>query len=199
MQTINIDNYKIYINEKTDADNLISSDFFKCEQVHSSNIYLRKTWDFIPSQADWIITNILHKKLAVRVTDCNAIILMWKDYFWIIHAWRKWLESDILDKAIKILKDNWETDIEIYVWPSIRECCYVVWNEFKDIFDNKYLISRAEMLYLDMISIIKDMANKNWIKKITIHPDCTCCSNNYFSYRRWDKNTRMLILVEKTF
>lgn len=199
MQIINIHNYNIYINEKTDDPNLFPNDFFKCQQTHSSNIYLRESWDFVNQQADWIICNILNTKIAVRVADCNAIILMWKKYFGIVHAWWRWLKDWILTKAIKIMQQKWEKDIQIYVWPSIRQCCYEVGNEFKVFFDNKYLISTKGRLYLDMISIIQDTAQKNWISQITIHPDCTYCSSKYFSYRRWDKDKRMIISLEKIF
>jgi len=197
MQTINIWKYEISISEK--EDNLIPNDFLKCEQIHSSTIYLRKDWDFINQQADWIITNRINQKIAVRVADCNAIILMWKEYFGIVHAWRKWLKDWIIQNAIDILKENGEENIEIYVWPSIRKCCYEVWPEFREYFDKKYLISKDEKLYLDMINIIQDTANKNWIKDIVIHPDCTFCSDKYFSYRKWDKDSRMIICVKKIF
>ncbi len=197
MQTINIWKYEINISEK--KDKLIPNNFLKCEQTHSSTIYLRESWEFINQKSDWIITNITNKSIAVRVADCNAIILMWKNYFGIVHAWRKWLKSWIIQNAIDILKGKWEKNIEIYIWPSIRKCCYEVWNEFKDFFDNKYLISKDEKLYLDMISVIQDISNKNWIKQINIHPDCTFCSNKYFSYRKGDKNSRMIISIEKIF
>ncbi len=199
MQTINIFNYKIYINEKTDSFDQYPNDFFKCQQIHSANIYLRETWDFVNQQADWIVSNILNTKIAVRVADCNAIILMWKKYFGIIHAWWRWLKDNILQNSINLMKKKWEENISIYIWPSIRQCCYEVGSEFKDFFDNKYLISTKGRLYLDMISIIKDISQKNWISSITIHPDCTYCSNKYFSYRKWDKDKRMIISLEKIF
>ncbi len=88
----------------------------------------------------------------------------------------------------------------MYIWPDIKSCCYEVWIEFKEYFDDKYLIVRWEKLYLDMNWIIIDIAIAHWIYKedIIINPDCTYCDGKYFSFRKGDKD-QMLIAVEKIF
>jgi len=201
MQTVTIDEYRIDITEKEDVDlDHLLWTYYKCQQVHSADIYLREDGQkFIQQQADAIITNVKNKKIAVRVADCLPIVLMWKKYFAVVHAGWKWLYWWIVSKAIEVLHTKSEKQLKMFVWPSIGPCCYEVWPEFKDYFDAKYLSVKWWMVYLDMIAVVKDIAITHWIKNndITISLDCTCCSGKYFSYRRGDKNQRMIIAVEK--
>lgn len=203
MQTLDINSYRIYVSERSDGDTPdLSGDFLRCEQTHSSDIYLREAGSsFVRQKADAIVTNALHQKIAVRVADCNAIALMGKTYFSIIHAGRKGLQSDILGKTLEIFKEKWEEEIRMFIGPSIRACCYEVGQEFENYFDKKYLQVRWEKLYLDMIAIIADTASKYWIQKenITISPKCTYSCKEYFSYRGGDTNARMIVGIEKMF
>ncbi|MFA6256364.1 MAG: polyphenol oxidase family protein [Candidatus Absconditabacterales bacterium] len=203
MQTIDIDDYRIRITERQDEDidHLLGA-YYKCEQIHSDNIYVREGGeDFVKQQADAIITNVLHKKIAVRVADCLPIALMGKKYFAIVHAGWKGLKSGILSKTIKMLQVKKEKQIKIFVGPHIKSCCYEVGSEFREHFDAKYLLAKQSKLYLDMIGIVRDTAAAFGIQDddIIVTPDCTCCSGKHFSYRRGDKDQRIMIAIEKIF
>ncbi len=99
------------------------------------------------------------------------------------------------------MKQLWENikDIKIYIWPSIRKCCYEVWEEFKQYFDEKYLNHKNNKIYLDMISFIKDELNRLLIinENISIDTTCTKCSDNFFSYRWWDEKERFVLWIKK--
>ncbi len=201
MQIVDVDSYRIYVTDNQDRDiETVLWLYYKCQQIHSNIIYLREDGqEFVQQQADAIVTNILHTKIAVRVADCPPIVLMWKNYFAVVHAWWKWLQSWILSKTIELLHSKDEQSIKMFVWPNIKSCCYEVWSEFFEYFDDKYLYRKGSKIYLDMINIITDTAMTYGISSddIFIDNDCTCCSGKYFSYRGGDKDKRMMIAVEK--
>ena len=203
MQVAELDTYRIYVTDKQDVD-LDSAlwKFYKCKQIHSDVVYVwEKGEDFVQQQGDAIVTNKLNTKIAVRVADCPPIVLMGNNYFAIVHAWWRWLQSGIITKTIDILHAKGEKQLKAFVWPNSKSCCYEVGWEFKDSFDEKYFDHRWEKLYLDMDAIILDTLIDNGVKKeaILFDPACTCCSDKYFSYRRGDRDQQMMVAVEKVF
>lgn len=203
MQTIDVQNYHIYITDKQDVDlQTVLGTYYKCEQVHSDAVYVWEDGEmFVQQKWDAIISNQLHTKIAVRVADCSPIVLMWVSYFAIVHAGWRWLQSGIIDKTIKLLYAKGEKKLDVFVWPNIKSCCYEVWPEFKDYFDEKYFVLKWKKLYLDMDAIILDTLMDNWVdkKNIIFDSHCTCCSSKHFSYRGGDRDQRIMIAVEKVF
>jgi len=203
MQTIEIENYRMYITDKQDVDlESVLWKFYKCEQIHSDLVYVwENDEDFVQQKGDALISNKLNTKIAVRVADCSAIVLMGETYFAIVHAGWRGLQSGIIAKTINLLHEKWEKKLKAFVWPNIKSCCYEVGNEFKDYFEEKYFVSRWKKLYLDMDAIILDSLLADGIDKHDIVFDftCTCCSSKHFSYRGGDRDQRMIVAVEKVF
>lgn len=199
--------YTLYISEAKDGCASLFCDkkwFWTNQQVHGNRIIKitdPKKFKNRTKKADGIITNILHQKIGVRVADCNAIILMWKNWFWAVHAGWRGLQKKIIPKAIKMLEKEWEdmNSLKVYVWPSIRACCYDVGKELEKYFSKKYFLVKKGKIYLDMIAYIIDVLVAMWVKKgnINIDKHCTKCSKKFFSYRRWNNQKRIIIGVEK--
>jgi len=202
-------NYILNISEKSDWDSILFRDniwLFYNNQVHWNKIiliekinnYIFENWK---NKADGIVTNIKNKKIWVFLADCNGIVVMWKDYFGIVHSGRKWLFAWILWDVIKTITDKWEKikHLKIFIWPSIRSCCYEVWDEFLNYFDKKYLLTFDSKFKLDMIWFILDYLLWIWIliSNIEISQICTYCNDWFFSFRKWDLKNRFLISVEK--
>ena len=126
---------------------------------------------------------------------------MWKDWYSVIHAGRRWLKNDIITKAIRMLQEHGENPlwIKVYIWPSIRQCCYQVGEEFLEYFDKKYFTRRDGKIYLDMIAVARDTLVDAWVllENIEINECCTSCSWNFFSYRHKNNNQRFVVAVEK--
>ena len=126
---------------------------------------------------------------------------MGKSWYGAIHAGRKWLKNDIITKAINILKEHDEDPLwmKVYIWPSIRQCCYQVGEEFLEYFNKKYFTKRNGKTYLDMIAVAKDTLIDAWIlpENIEINEYCTSCSWKFFSYRNNNNNQRFVVAVEK--
>lgn len=202
MIILNKNEYKIYISEKEDGTAREIKDFIYTSQVHGNNIYiLERKEEFIPSENDGIISKIADTKIWVLLADCNGVIIMWKNRYGVIHAGWRWLKNGIIKKALDILQKKWEEiqTLNIYIWPSIRQCCYEVGEEFLAYFDEKYFERRDWKLYFDMIAILNDILLDAWVIKenIEINTDCTACSWRFFSYRKQNNNQRIVVAVKK--
>lgn len=195
-------NYTIYISEKKDWTAREISGFIYTKQTHGNSIYiLENKIDFINSENDGIISEISNIKTWVLLADCNGIILMGKQRYGVVHAGRKGLQNGIINKALQILENKGEdmSTLQIYIWPSIRQCCYEVGSEFLKYFDKKFFEIRNEKLYFNMIANIIDICLENWIidNNIEIHTACTACSWKFFSYRKNNNNQRIVVWIEK--
>jgi len=196
MQTFIIQNYKISLTETQDHNFLLPQMFQK--QFHSTILVEYKTG--VPlTEWDGIFSNQSNILLGIRVSDCNVIIIMGQEWFGIVHAGRKGLKDGIIQKMFKQLIEKGESGFYVFIWPSIRSCCYEVGKEFTEYFDEKYLLLVDENHYtLDMIGMIQDIFSHYSIKDLIIHPDCTKCSSKFFSYRQLKNYDQVnIIMVEK--
>lgn len=167
--------------------------------IDTTILYHQQSHEILLGSADGIICNDRNFIALIMVADCNPILLFCpkKNVFALIHAGRIGMCSLIVTNAINILMQEYNvspSDILVFVGASIRQCCYEVGYDIaSDIivnFGNKY-ITQDNMTYkLDMIALLQDELDSMKICKINreILPICTCCDNNYFSYRR-DVNT----------
>ena len=126
----------------------------------------------------------------IMVADCNPILLFdsKKQILILLHGGRVGLEVGILNQALNLLQKRFHTHLDelfIYIGPSIRNCCYAVKEEvFKGEALEKGRILRNGKLYLDLIAVIQAQLESYYIKPSIIAPQCTCCHQQFFSYRR---------------
>jgi len=202
MIILNKKKYTIYISEKKDGTAREIPEFIYTKQVHGNDIHILDQYiDFINSDNDGILSEIPNARIWVLLADCNGIIVMGNTWYGVIHAGRRWLQNSIIEKALAMLHKKWEELdwLQVYIWPSIRKCCYEVGDEFLWYFDKKYLNKREWKLYFDMIAHIHDTLIQAWIHKqnIEIHSDCTACSDKFFSYRKQNNNQRIVVGIKK--
>ena len=206
MKKIIKNNYEIFISEKKDWSfsfterKDIFTDIIVPSQPHGTDIIvIEENTDIKNLNVDGLISNRKNLALAVKLADCNGIVFMWENYYWVVHGWWKGLKNWIIEKCIWKLSSLGEktSNLEIFVGPSIRICCYEVWNEFKKFFEKKYLKIYWEKIHLDMIEYIKDTLKNLWISKININPKCTKCSKDFFSYRNGNIKERFLVGIKK--
>ncbi|MBU0528171.1 polyphenol oxidase family protein, partial [bacterium] len=83
--------------------------------------------------------------------------------------------------------------------PSIRQCCFEVGPEVGKLFDNKFQeIGKGDRTQLDLQGVVIDkLVNFNvHAENITDLNECTCCSNQYHSFRRdGNKAGRMIAMI----
>ena len=181
---------------------------FTIRQVHGKKIIVLKNNFFKPlfkkdiEEADGIITNVDNLPIAVRTADCLSIFLYnsKKHCIGLVHAGWRGSQKGIIFEALKFLRVNFESepqDLKVAFGPCIRSCCYRVGEEFKKYFP-KDTILKGNAFYLDLVKM-----NTNEFVRFGVKPEnifdcgiCTCCSEQYFSYRReGEKAGRMISLM----
>ncbi|MGZ6254576.1 MAG: peptidoglycan editing factor PgeF [Candidatus Chromulinivorax sp.] len=151
---------------------------------------------------DFIITQKKNCGIAVVTADCLPIIIFEPatKTIAIIHAGWKGLVAGIFFEVIKQLKEYFLMqniiiplkDLEIFVGPAARPCCYEVQKDFIDKFaqyqDNKDIfIEKNKKIYFDSTAFVKVIARNLGIQSQKIYTRynvCTICNQNFCSYRK---------------
>lgn len=203
MKSYFLENYTIQTTEKSDFDPSLTKYpsmewAIRCKQIHSNTIHeYHADWDN-EIQGDGIISDQRGIKLSVWVSDCNAVAIMGKTWFGIVHAWWKGLQSGIIQNLFKKLKEKGESEFSVFVGPSIRVCCYQVGEEFTKRCAPEFLKRDASWkLYFDMLGMISSLVKNEHCTEVIIDPSCTKCSKNFFSYRRGDGINNFISVTKK--
>ena len=152
--------------------------------------------------ADAYITNEKNLPIAIRTADCVPIFIFDPTHraIGLAHAGWRGTYKGIAVKTVQKMQvqfDSKPSELKIVLGPSIRECCYQVGEEFRDYFP-AHVSDRDGYLYADMVG-----SNRDQLIQAGVMPElildsgvCTCCSKNYFSFRRDAKNAgRMVSLM----
>lgn len=202
MQNFNFGNYQIQITEKTDLNwkQMCYPEvqtFYCCKQIHSDQIHEWKPGWNNNIEGDGLYSNVKWIALKIGVSDCNPLIIMGEEWFWIVHAWWKGLKQWIIQKMMQKLQEKWEKSFNVFIWPSIRKCCYEVGEEFTTRCDSSFLNPKENGKFcMDMLGMIKEILKNFPCKEIYTHPECTKCGTHFFSHRKGD-GINNLILVSK--
>lgn len=203
MQNYDFWSYEIQITEKVDFDRKLGKyaaiePFFWCKQIHSANIHKwYPDWQNT-IEGDWIYTDQKGIWLKVWVSDCNPVAIMGKKWFGIVHAGRRGLQKGIIQKMFKTLQEKGESDFSIFVWPSIKKCCYEVGEEFADRCDPVFLISQQSgKSHLDMQGMMQNIFKDFPCKQVYFHPECSKCGDNFFSHRNKDGINNFMLIRKK--
>jgi YfiH family protein len=140
--------------------------------------------------ADAFVTKQEGLPIAIRTADCVPVFLFdpIKKAIGLAHAGWRGTKAQIAAKTIQTMRDKFGSqcyDLHAALGPAIRSCCYQVGPEFRDHFPED-VQERQGHLYLDVIA-----ANRRQLVKAGVLPEhiadsgvCTCCSQEYFSFRR---------------
>lgn len=191
-----LENRKIFLqNLGIDYHDLVCA-----KQIHKSNIGYAEEKDrgkgaIIYGDAlddtDALITNKKNVPLAVFSADCLSVFIFdpKTPALGLIHAGWQGSKENITYKTVKLMQEKFNLKPEeLYVafGPAIRDCCYVVGEEFRGYFP-KDLIKRNSRYYLDLVGINKRQLLDLRIKQENIFDAgiCTHCqSKEFFSYRK---------------
>ncbi len=146
-------------------------------------------------KGDALITNEPSIPLAILIADCLPIFFAGCSgkAVGIAHAGWRGTHQGIASKMVKRFQDEFKIDpahLLVWIGPGISHCCFKVgkevwnpiqnkWGDFMDCFDEQSMHIDLKMLnryQLVMAGVLKE--------NIEDSPDCTCCQNNFFSYRR---------------
>jgi YfiH family protein len=178
------------------SQNLKPGNLVLADQVHSANIEVVESCngDSFIDNCDGLITSDKSIMLGVFTADCVPLLITNGLIKAAIHAGWKGTYLGIIENAIGIFKNKFFVnikDIEVYIGPHIRSCCYEVSKDFEDLFDLKLKSNR-----LDLTEIIFNKLKNLGIINIFDVNKCTFCQDGYFfSYRRDRTPKRMLSLI----
>jgi len=172
-------------------------------QIHSDQI-INVIGDFRSPQkeADGLITKIPLTPLAIRTADCLPVFFYdpRQEGIGMVHVGWRGAQKKIVPRAVEMMQQQWSTDpknITIVFGPAIHSCCYEVSKEFNQYFP-KEVEMREDRYYLDLPRVVEHQLIVLGVGKENIRHDgiCTCCNENYFSYRReGEKTGRMISLI----
>jgi len=169
----------------------------RVKQEHSNNIYIVKNQQETNSiLADGIITHIPNVALCISVADCVPVFLFDKNkqVLGVIHAGREGTRKKIVQKALERFNQEFKSntsDIVVLIGPSIGPCCYHLPEELLHQCFNEGLVT-TDRKTLDLWKSNEKQLVEYGVeeKNLFVLGECTCCNENYFSYRRGDKKLR---------
>jgi len=152
--------------------------------------------------ADAYITNKKNLPIAIRTADCVPVFVFdpIRSVIGLAHAGWKGTYKEIAVKTVQKMQENFSSNpssLKVYLGPSIRSCCYRVSKEFHEYFPN-HVKFRDGFLYADVVGANRDQLIQAGVAKENIQDCgvCTCCSKEYFSFRRdGEKAGRMISLM----
>ena len=161
------------------------------EQVHGDRIVDARSANDRVGRCDAIVTDRPGIALAVMVADCIPILMAdtQRGVVAAVHAGRNGTLLDIAPKTVAHMVAHYGCrvdDIDVWMGPAIGVCCYEVSEQIAKIVaksrGERYMNGR----YLDLKSLNRDCLIAAGIdaKRVHISDTCTCCDDNYFSYRR---------------
>ncbi|MFP4473098.1 MAG: peptidoglycan editing factor PgeF [Candidatus Omnitrophota bacterium] len=168
---------------------------FSIRQVHGSDVLCSGAApgalpaEQIP-EGDAAIAADPRSVLTVRTADCLPIFLYdpLRKVRALVHAGWRSTRGRIVQKTLAVMTADLgcrPQDIRAVLGPGIRSCCYQVGQELCADFPEQ-VIPRQGDWYLDLPAVNRDQLAAAGIQKQNIADtaDCTCCQQDYFSYRR---------------
>jgi conserved hypothetical protein, YfiH family len=178
-------------------------------QTHTDNVKIVKKIEKL-EDTDGIITNKKEIALITTSADCISLLLYdpVKKAIGSIHSGWKGTLKRIIIKAIEKMITEYHSkpeDIICCICPSIRQCCFEVDEDVKDLFYNKYknLKNIDEIIklgdkkenkqkyYIDTVKINIELLKNIGLKEENIIDSniCTMChSKEFHSYRADEKS-----------
>jgi YfiH family protein len=163
------------------------------KQVHGIGIYCLTeplTEDREVDGYDALITDLSDVGLMIQQADCQAVLLFdpLREVIAAVHCGWRGSVQEILQRVIAVMVENYGTapaDLQAAISPSLGPCCAEFVNfrqELPPEFE-KFMVADN---YFDFGQITKHQLMSMGMveEKIGAAAVCTCCSDDYFSYRR---------------
>ena len=170
--------------------NIKDSKIVRIKQTHSNNIkYV--TDSGIYKNCDGIISNARFNLIPIIATaDCIPLFIYDSNfgYYGLIHCGWRGIVSEIHIKALKdMINRGCDTDnLNIYIGPSIKGCCYEIGEDIVDNFSSKAINKINDKIYVDLSKEIKTKFLNIGVKSNNISESniCTYESKECYSYRK---------------
>ncbi len=153
------------------------------KQVHGSLIKAVAELDLsnLP-EADGLYTQTKETNLAIITADCVPIAIIGKKGHAHLHAgWRGIKDNIILQKEVSLILPTL-----FFLGPHIQSCCFEVSKDFtKNFPKSDHFKQREGKLFFDLALEVETKIKENYPQaKIEHSGVCTCCNENFHSFRR---------------
>jgi YfiH family protein len=167
-------------------------------QIHSNNIAIVKASNqntFIDN-CDGLITADKNTMIGIFTADCVCLLISERnsEVKAAIHAGWRGLYNGIIENTFNVLKKDFCVnldEIQVYIGPHIRSCCYEVGSQMGHKFDVKLKNNK-----LDLSEIVCKKLKKLKVDKIFDVKRCTFCQKDlFFSYRHSKSDERIISII----
>ena len=166
-------------------------------QVHDSQVYVVKETpkeDLSVEGFDALVTNVQGLGLMIQQADCQAVLLFDPDNMavGIVHAGWRGSVNGVIAKTVSTMEHAFATEpaaLIAAISPSLGPCCAEFIN-YRSEFPTALHSYQVRPNYFDFWAISRDQLCATGVRPGNIHTAeiCTCCKQEYFSYRR-DRET----------
>lgn len=169
------------------------------KQVHSDRVYSLRTpisRNREVENVDALITDQQGVGLMIQQADCQAVLLFdpVNSIVAAVHCGWRGSVSSILEKVIHRMVSDFGAAPEqllVVISPSLGPCCAEFINykvELPEAF-RRFMVSddHFDFWQISRFQLIRAGVSE---ANITVAGDCTCCSRDYFSYRRSSRISR---------
>lgn len=173
-------------------------------QVHGARVFTVKEnppGDLEVDGFDGLVTNVRGLGLMIQQADCQAVMLFdpAKRAVGIAHSGWRGSVADIISMTVSAMGRAFETkppDLIAAVSPSLGPCCAEFVN-YRDELPSSLHGYQVRPNYFDFWAISRDQLCAAGVRPENIHIAgiCTCCGNDYFSYRREQKTGRFATVI----
>lgn len=180
-------------NRRRIKETLGLSTMLTAKQIHGDGVYCLTDVpgkDREIADVDALITNLPGIGLMIQQADCQAVLLFdpVKEVISAVHCGWRGSVQQILTRVMSVLRDNYGTapeDVLAVISPSLGPCCAEFVN-FRQELPGDFTQFMVRDNYFDFWQISKYQLTCAGLleKNITVAGICTCCSDDYFSYRR---------------
>lgn len=137
---------------------------------------------------DALITDVPRLAVAVLVADCVPVVVAGTRAAAVVHAGRRGMQSGIVTKAVRALRDLDEGPLRAQLGPSICGGCYEVPAAMQDevaaMVPAARTSTRAGTPGLDLRAGLRVQLNAAGVAAVQVSETCTAEDPAYFSYRR---------------
>lgn len=172
---------------------LAASHILSARQVHGTGIYCLSrplTEDLEVEEYDALVTDQKGVGLMIQQADCQAVLLFdqAKGVIAAVHCgWRGSVQR-ILQQVVSVMVENYGTsppDLQAVISPSLGPCCAEFIHHREEL-PTEFQRFMVRENYFDFWQISSYQLTEAGISAANIKAAkiCTCCSDDYFSYRR---------------
>ena len=192
---------KIILEKSLVEYNLYSKNIASCDQVHSNKVrFIKKPG--IYKKTDGLVCSMDNNVvLLIQTADCVPIFIIDESIglIGLVHSGWKGTYQNIVISALSIFFDvgSKQNNIKVYLGPSIKQCCYEIKEDVSKYFDKKYIISKGNGLYLNLVGKIQDDIILKGINSNNVYTSkiCTFENEEYYSHRKNNDNNKRIYSV----